>query len=142
MPACSLAGGARLRTGPGRLRGDRPRAPGPRGQDGVRGGPAGRRGSHLGGQRRAPPARAARLGATLLRSPLVHVCPARLDRRGHQFRGARSAAGGGVLHLVLPLLAHPGRPARRAGPGVAEDHPLRRPLALARGQRRSPFPAN
>ena len=67
---------------------------------------SGRR-SHLGGQRPAPRARAARTGATQLRSPLVRVRQARLDRLGHDLRGARSAAGGRLLHLVLPLLAHP-----------------------------------
>jgi hypothetical protein len=45
-----------------------------------------------------------------------------------------------VLHLVLPLLAHTRNPARPAGTKVAEDHPLRGPLALARSKRRSPAP--
>ena len=81
-------------------------------------------------------------GATQLRSPLVRVRQAHLDRLGHELRGARRAAGGGVLHLVLPLLAQPGNPARSEGPGVAEDNPLRRPLALARDQRRSALPAD
>jgi hypothetical protein len=43
-----------------------------------------------------------------------------------------------VLHLVLPLLAHTRNPARSPCTNVAEDHPLRRPLALARDKRRSP----
>jgi hypothetical protein len=45
-----------------------------------------------------------------------------------------------VLHLVLPLLAHTRNPAGAACANVAEDHPLRRPLALARDKRRSPVP--
>ena len=64
--------------------------------------------SDLGGQRPAPRARAARPRATELRSPLVRLRQARLDRLGHELRGARSTAGGCVLHLVLPLLAHRG----------------------------------
>ena len=48
----------------------------------------------LGGQRPAPRARAARLGAAPLRPPLVRVRPAHLDRLGHELRGARHAAGG------------------------------------------------
>jgi hypothetical protein len=68
----------------------------------------------FGGQHRAPRARAARLGATQLRSTLVFIRLARLDRLGHELRGAWSAAGGCVLHLVLPLLAHTRNPARSA----------------------------
>ena len=90
----SPASGAPLRARPLRLRGDRPGTPRPGGRDGVRGGSTGGRRSHLGGQRPAPRARAARLGATQLRSPLVRVRQARLDRLGHELRGARSAAGG------------------------------------------------
>jgi len=71
----------------------------------------------------------------------VRIRQARLDRLGHELRGAWSAAGGCVLHLVLPLLAHTRNPARSAGTNVAEDHPLRRPLALARDKRRSSVPA-
>ena len=87
----SPASGAPLRAHPRRLRGDRPGTPRPGGRDGVRGGSTGGRRSHLGGQRPAPRARAARLGATQLRSPLVRVRPARLDRLGHDFevRGVR-----------------------------------------------------
>ena len=48
----------------------------------------------LGGQPPAPRARAARRGATQLRSPLVRLRQARLDRGGHRVRGPRSAAGG------------------------------------------------
>ena len=96
---------------PLRLRGDRPRTPCPGGRDGVRGGSTDGRGSHLGGQRPAPRARAARLGATQPRSPLVRVRQALLHRLGPDLRGARSAAGGFVLHLVLPLLAHTRDPA-------------------------------
>ena len=73
---------------------DRPRTPCPGGRDGVRGGSTGGRGSHLGGQRPAPRARAARLGATQPRSPLVRVRQALLDRLGPDLRGAWSAAGG------------------------------------------------
>ena len=42
------------------------------------------------------------------------VRPARLDGLGDELRGARRAAGGGVLHLVLRLLAHTRDPARTA----------------------------
>ena len=55
-----------------------------------------------------------------------------------EVRGVR--ARGLVLHLVLPLLAHARDPAGPAGAGVAEDHPLRRPLALDRDEHRSPLP--
>src|SRR5262245_1937765 len=95
----------------------------------------------FGGQRRAPPARAARLGATELRSPLVRVRQARLDRLGHELRGAWSAAGSCVLHLVLPLLAHARSPARSACASVAEDHSRRPPPALVRKPPRSPPPS-
>ena len=88
----SPASGPPLCGRPRRLRGDRPRTPCPGGRDGVRGGSAGGRGSHLGGQRPAPRARAARLGATQLRSPLVRVRQALLDRLGHELRGAWRAA--------------------------------------------------
>ena len=49
-----------------------------------------------------------------------------------EVRGVRQEVG--VLHLVLPLLAHPGDAARRACAGLAADHPVRRPLAMARDE--------
>ena len=88
----------------------------------------------------APRARAVRLGATQLRSALVFIRLARRDRLGHELRGAWSPAGDCGLHLVLPLLVHTRNPARSACPKVAKDHPLRRPLALARSKRRSTLP--
>ena len=57
-------------------------------------GSTGGRRAHLVGQRRAPRARAARLGATQPRSPLVRVRQALLDRLGPDLRGAWSAARG------------------------------------------------
>jgi hypothetical protein len=57
-----------------------------------------------------------------------------------EFRGASVAAGAFVLHLVLPLLAHTRDPAGSACASVAEDHQLRRPLALDRDAYRSPLP--
>ena len=140
MSARSHGSGAPLRPRPLRLRGDRPRTPCLGGPDGVRGGSTDGRGSHLGRQRPAPRARAARLGATQPRSPLVRVRQALLDRLGPDLRGAGNAAGGFVLHLVLPLLAHARDPASSARASVAEDHPLRRPLALDRDEHRSPLP--
>ena len=70
---------------------------------------------------------------------LVRVRPALLDRLGPDLQGAWRPAGGFVLHLVLPVLAHPGDPAGSARASVAEDHPLRRPLALDRDGDRSPL---
>ena len=134
------ARGGPLCARPRRLRGDRPGAPCPGGRDRVRGGPSSRRRPDLGGHRPAPRARAARPGAAQLRSPLLRVRQARLDRRDHELRGARSAAGSRLLHLLLPARAHPRRPGRSACADVAEDHPLRRPLALAREECRSPLP--
>ena len=136
----SPASGAPLRARPRRLRGDRPRTPCPGGPDGVRGGSPGGRGSDLGGQRPAPRARAARPGATQLRSPLVRVRPARLDRLGHELRGAGSAARGCVLHLVLPLSLTRGIPHGLRAQSVAEDHSFRGPLAVAPDERRPPLP--
>ena len=72
---------------------------------------------------------------------LSRIRLARLDRLDHELRGARSAAGDCVLHLVLPLLVHTRNPARCARTSVADDHPLRRPLALAHSKRRSTLPA-
>ena len=46
-----------------------------------------------------------------------------------------------LLHLVLLLRAHTRDPADGARAGVAEDHPLRRPLALDRDVHRSALPA-
>jgi hypothetical protein len=57
------------------------------------------------GKRPPARARAACLGATQPRSPLVRVRPALLDRLGADVRGAGDARGSDVLHLVLPLLA-------------------------------------
>ena len=102
--------------------------------------PPDRRRAHLGGQRPAPRARAARLGATQFRSPLVRIRPARLDGFRNQLRGDRSAPSGDVLHVVLPLLPHARCPTCRARADVAEDHSLRRPVALARRERRSLLP--
>ena len=115
-----------------------PCAGGPRG---VGGGPADGRGAHLGRQRPAARARAARAGATQPRQPLLRVREALLDRLGADLRGARRARRGVVLHLVLPLLAHPRDPAGPPGADVAEDHPLRRPLALDRDEHRPALPA-
>ena len=100
---------------PRRLRGDRPGTPCPGGRDGVRGGSAGGRRSHLGGQRPAPRARAARLGATQLRSPLVRVRQARLDRLGHELRGARRAAGGAAYFTSFYLYSLTEDPGTRCG---------------------------
>ena len=111
---------ARLRAGPRRLRGDRPRAPSPGRRGGVGGGATSGRRPHLARQRPAPRARAACPGAAPLRPPLVRVRPPRLARRCDELRGARSATGAGVLHLVLPVFAHPWhamRPSRTRGRG-------------------------
>ncbi len=45
-----------------------------------------------------------------------------------------------VLHVVLPLLAQARDPAGSARAGLAEDHPIRRPLALDRDEHRPPLP--
>ena len=140
MSPRSLASGAPLRCRPLRLRGDRPRTPCLGGPDSVGGGSTGSRGSHLGGQRPAPRARAARLGATQPRWPLVRVRQALLDRLGPELRGAWTARRGVLLHLVLLLRAHTRHPASHGSAGVAADHPLRRPLALDRDVHRSPLP--
>ena len=58
--------------------------------DSVGGGSTGGRGSHLAGQRPAPRARAARLGATQPRWPLMRVRQALLHRLGPELRGAWS----------------------------------------------------
>ena len=105
----TAAGGAPLCARPRWLRGDRPGTPHPGGQERVRGRSTDGRQSHLGRQHPTPRARAAHLGATQLRQPLVRVRQARLDRLGHQLRGAWTAAGGHVFHLLLPLLGHPRR---------------------------------
>ena len=90
------------------------------------------------GKRPTPRARAARPGATELRSPLLRLRQAHLDRLSDDLRGAWNSAGRCVLHLILPLFAASSGPARSAS--VAEDHPLRRPLALGRDERRSTLP--
>ena len=56
-----------------------------------------------------------------------------------EVRGVRQEAL--VLHVVLPLLAHPRDPAALRCACVAADHPLRRPLALDRDEHRPPLPA-
>jgi hypothetical protein len=118
-PARPPGSGAPLRPHPDRLRGDRPWTPCPGRRRGVHAGPAGGRGPRLGGQRRAPRARAARPGPTPLRPTLLRVRPAHLTGRGHDLRGARRAEGDRVLHLVLLLLAHARAPRRPARPDVA-----------------------
>ncbi len=129
-----------LRTHPRRLRGARPRSPCLGTRAGGHGSAPDRGRAHLGGQRPAPRARAARLGATEFRSPLVRIRAARLDGFRNQLRGERGAASGDVLHVVLPVLPHPRRPRCRARADVAADHSLRRPVALARRERRSLLP--
>ena len=80
-------------------------------------------------------ARAARPGATELRSPLLRLRQAHLDRVGHDLRGAWHSARRRLLHFVLSVVAPTSGPARFVG--LAEDHPLRRPLALGGDERRS-----
>ena len=137
----SSASGAPLCARPLRLRGDRPGTPCPGGRERVRGGSTDGRESHLGGQRPAPRARAAHLGATQLRSPLVPVRQARLDRLGHELRGAWTC--GRRLSYFTSFYLYSvtrGIPYGLRAASVAEDHPLRRPLALARDERRPPLP--
>ena len=65
---------------------------------------------------------------------------ARLDRRDDELRGA----GCGRKSRTSPpstSLPHARRPERCARAHLAEDHPTRRPLAVARDQRRSALPA-
>ena len=70
------------------------------------------------------------------RPALVRVRQALLDRLGPDVRGAGPEGGGHVLHVVLPVLAHARDAAGPAGARVAEDHALRRPLALDRDEHR------
>ena len=72
-----------------RLRDDRPRPSHALGHDSVVEGSTGGRRPRLGGQRPTPRARAARPGATPLRSPLVPVRQAALARLGPELRGPR-----------------------------------------------------
>jgi hypothetical protein len=83
-----------------------------------------------GGERPAPRARAACLGPTSLRPPVVRLRAPVFARRGDELRGARRTTGDGLLHLVLRVLVDAGNAAPRAIPGMAADHPPGRSLAL------------
>ena len=115
---------ARLRAGPRRLRGHRPGASSPGGRGGVGTGATLGRRPHLARRHSAPRARAACPRAAPLRSPLVCLCSPRVARRGKELRGPRAAGRAGVLHLVLPVLTHPGDAICPSGSVVAADHPL------------------
>ena len=138
--APTAGAGAGLRPGPRWLRGDRPRTPGPGGRIGVRAGSTGGCRPHLGGQHPAPRARAARPGAAPSRPPVVRVRPDHLHGLGSELRGSRPSAGALLLLLLLRLRVRAGDPANPAGPRLAEDHPLRRPLEVDRDLHRPALP--
>ena len=126
---------------PLRLRGDRPRTPRPGGRDRVR--------RRLDGRPMTSSGPATSSSSSTSSAPLVQPNFDRLScafARLVSIGSATSFEVRGVRHEVAYFtsfylsLAHTRDPARRAGASVAEDHPLRRPLAVARDERRSPLP--
>jgi len=76
----------------------------------------------------------------LFRMSVGHLRPAGIDGLHHDLRGARPSAGGQVLHLVLRVLADRRARRRAEDPDDPEHRALRRPLAMARDQRRASIP--